>query len=143
MENAVIEHEGRASLKKKTFKALKNKCWKLFSEYLRRSYADASGFSNCFTCHTRAEWKSLQCGHAIGGRHNAVLFDLSICRPQCARCNIFQRGNYPIFTTKLIQENGLSWWLQKLEDSKKIVKYTRSDIEEKISYLTERLSELR
>lgn len=77
-------------------------------------------------------WKESQAGHAIGGRHSAVLFDPDICRNQCVRCNVFLRGNYPVFTTKLIEEKGMEWWKAKLEGARQIVKYTRADIEEMI-----------
>lgn len=70
----------------------------------------------------------MQAGHAIGGRHNAVLFDLDLIRVQCVQCNVFLHGNYHIFTTKLIRENGLEWWEQKLANSRRIVKLTRLDL---------------
>lgn len=82
----------------------------------------------------------MQAGHAIGGRHNAVLFDEEIIKPQCVRCNIFLRGNYQVFITKLIQEHGLEWWEKKLEGSRQIVKMTRGDLEQLIESYRERLS---
>ena len=78
----------------------------------------------------------------MGGRHNAVLFDASICRPQCVRCNVFLRGNYPIFTARLIRENGLSWFEQKLSDARQVVKYTRSDLEDLIEDFKKKIAEL-
>lgn len=113
----------------KSLRTLKAKAWKLFSEYIRTRDADEGGTERCYTCGALAHWKELQCGHAIGGRHSAVLFDPDICRPQCVRCNVFLRGNYPIFTTKLIKENGISWFEDKIQGARQIVKYTRSDIE--------------
>lgn len=87
-------------------------------------------------------WKESQAGHAIGGRHNAVLLDPEIVRPQCVRCNVFMRGNYPIFTAKLIRENGLEWFERKLEAARKIVKYTRTDYEELIQTYKTKLEAL-
>ena len=125
-------------MKKPSIKSLKNKAWKLLSEYIRRKDADEGGTTNCYTCDLPIHWKyEAQAGHAIGGRHNAVLFDVEILRPQCVACNVFRRGNYPIFTTKLIKENGMEWWEKKLEDSRQLVKLTRDDYEEIIeSYKT-------
>ena len=118
-------------LKKPSLKRLKNKAWKLVSEYIRRKDADEGGTTRCFTCEKAIHWKyEAQAGHAIGGRHNAVLLDVDILRPQCVACNVFKRGNYPIFTTKLIKENGMEWWEQKLEQSSQVVKLTRDDYEE-------------
>jgi hypothetical protein len=48
---------------------------------------------------------------------NAVLFDEEIVKPQCVACNIFLRGNYTIFTTKLIKQHGMQWWENKLINS--------------------------
>lgn len=128
--------------KKPTLKSLKNKCWALFSEYVRRKNADINGTERCYTCGALAHWKELQAGHAIGGRHNAVLLDESICRPQCQRCNIFLRGNYPIFTSKLIRENGLEWFESKLINARAVVKISRADYQERIEELKQKLAQL-
>lgn len=87
-------------------------------------------------------WRDSQAGHAIGGRTNSVLLDVSIIRVQCVSCNVFLRGNYPIFTTKLIKENGLDWWEAKLANARQIVKYTRADLEEMIESLKQKLQDL-
>lgn len=128
--------------KKKSLRSLKAKCWSLFSEYVRRKHANHNGIAECYTSGERAHWKTLQCGHAIGGRHNAVLFDEDICRPQTVAENVFRRGNYPVFTTRLIEENGMDWWKAKLENSRRVVKYTRSDLEALIDRYKEKLKEL-
>jgi hypothetical protein len=118
--------------KLKTISSLKKEAWKLCSIYIRKKSMDRFGFCRCYTCNGIHSWTDIQAGHGIGGRSNAVLFDEEIIKPQCVSCNIFHRGNYTIFTTRLIKEHSLEWWEKKLEDSKKIVKYTRSDIEELI-----------
>lgn len=114
----------------------------MFSEYIRRRGADGGGNVRCYTCQALLYWKEAHAGHAIGGRHMAVLFDADICRPQCYRCNVPMRGNYPIFTTKLIKDNGMAWWEQKLEESRRIVKYTRTDLENLIQAYKEKLASL-
>ena len=128
--------------RKSTIKGLKNKAWKLFSEYVRRKHADEGGTASCYTCGQLAYWKDLQCGHAIPGRHGAVLFDEEICRPQCPRDNVFLGGRYEIFTTRLIKENGMAWWEAKLDGAKRVVKYTRSDLEALIESYKQKLREL-
>ena len=128
--------------KKPNLRGLKAKAWKVFSEYIRRRYADAGGTAECFTCGALAYWKDLQCGHAIGGRHNAVLLDEEICRPQCCRCNIFMRGNYPVFTTKLIRRHGVAWFEGKLQQARQIVKWARSDLEGLIEQYKAKLAAL-
>lgn len=58
-----------------------------------------------------------------------VLLDPDICRPQCVSCNVFKRGNYPIFTSKLIREHGLEWFEEKLAGSRMTLKFNRYDFE--------------
>jgi len=87
--------------------------------------------------------KEAQAGHAIGGRTNQVLFDEEIIRPQCKRCNIFLQGNYPQFTTNLIKEKGLKWWEKKLEDSKKVKKFTKEELKNLCEYYENKLKELK
>lgn len=128
--------------KKPTLKGLKAKAWKLFSEWVRRKDADEGGSERCFTCGVPKHWKELQCGHAIPGRHNAVLLDEEICRPQCPRCNVWMGGNYPIFTTKLIKEKGMDWWENKLSGARAIVKLTRGDYEGLIEMYKKKLEAL-
>lgn len=130
-------------VKKPTLKSLKNKAWKLFSEWIRRRDADVGGTTRCYTCERPLHWKyDAQAGHAIGGRHHAVLFDEEIVRPQCYRCNGPLRGNYPIFTTKLIKENGMDWWEKKLQGARQIVKLSRSDFEALIQTYKQKLEAL-
>jgi len=116
-------------IKTASYKTLKARAWDLFSVYVRRKYADENGYVTCYTSGVRDHWKTMQCGHAIPGRGNAVLFDEEICRPQTVSENVFKRGNYTIFTTKLIKERGMDWWEAKLAGSNKPVKFTRSDLQ--------------
>lgn len=127
--------------KKQTTAKLKKIAWQLLSKIVRLTYAD-NGYVNCFTCSSGGLVNEMQAGHAIGGRHNAVLLDEEILRPQCVGCNIFKRGNYQVFITKLIEENGFEWWQQKLENSRKLVYFTRGELEVTIERYRERLADL-
>src|SRR3990167_5456841 len=105
--------------KPKTTAQLRKLAWNAFSKWYRKSQADALGRVWCYTCGTWSHWKQIQSGHAIPGRHAAVLFDEEIIRPQCPRCNgnWGLRGNYQVFVPKLIREHGndgLEWWDEKL-----------------------------
>lgn len=128
--------------KKQTMSSLKKKAWSLLSECIRREAADRNDMGRCYTCGTVEHWKKLQAGHAIGGRHNAVLLDESIIKLQCVSCNVFRRGNYPVFTLKLINEHSAEWFEKKLSNSHKIVKWTPHDIREKIAEYELRLKQL-
>jgi hypothetical protein len=130
-------------MKKPTIKALKNRAWKLVSEYVRRREADEGGYVGCYTCNAPIHWKyEAQAGHSIPGRHNAVLLDADICRPQCRRCNVFMGGRYEIFVAKLIREKGLEWFEEKLAGARQAVKLDRGSLETIIETYKAKLEEL-
>ena len=128
--------------KNKSLRALKAKCWRLFSEWIRRKDADEGGTVECFTSGKLMHWKDAHAGHGIPGRHNAVLFDPDIVKPQSPVDNIWKGGQYHIFATKLIKAHGMEWWDQKLIDSRKVVKYTAADLEVLIEELKAKLNDL-
>lgn len=130
-------------VKPKTIRYLRKLAWNLLSQIIRLENSDHAGNVACYTCNAQCYWREIQSGHAIGGRHNAVLLDETIIRPQCVRCNVFMRGNYPVFTAKLIRERGLDWWELKLEESRSLKLYTRTDLETKIQGYRERLNKLK
>jgi len=121
--------KNQSKKKEKSLSYFKKKAWEAFSIFIRQRGADIHGFNYCYTCGGIDKWDKLQAGHAIQGRNNAVLLDESICRPQCVSCNIFRHGMQHIFCTKLIVENGMDWWAQKLAESKQIKKVSRLDYE--------------
>ena len=121
-----------------TIPKLKAKVWKVFSLYIRQKYAKR-GMVRCYTCPVVKPIKEMQCGHGLGGRGNSILFDASICRPQCVSCNIFRGGNYDIFHDKLIKENGVEWFQKKVKQKQETKQFTRSELEEKYQYYNSRL----
>lgn len=131
-------------MKRKSIPQLKKKAWELLSQIIRRSHADEGGTVECYTCGRLMNWEKdgAQAGHAIPGRTGAVLLDESVIRVQCTSCNIFHRGQYHIFATKLIEEKGLDWWKCKLVESKKIRKWSRVELEETIEKYKEKLKGL-
>jgi len=79
-------------------------------------------------------WKQAQCGHFVGGRHSAVLFNEECVRVQCVRCNVMLRGNYQIFTLRMIDEVGKKKVEELLDLRWETVKFTRADLEALILY---------
>lgn len=138
-----------AKRKPKTTSKLRKEAWKQFSLWYRQSEADGNGNVTCYTCGASHHWKEIHAGHAIPGRHNAVLFDQDIIRPQCYACNVGKRGNYQVFVPKLIWEHGesfgdaMAWWDGKLAASRLTVKFTRQDLLDKIEDYRGRLETLR
>lgn len=127
--------------RKPSLASLKVKAWNVLSRHVRQSAANSHGVVECYTCGANDDWKWMQAGHAIPGRHGAVLFDLEIIRPQCYRCNVPMRGMHHVFAHKLMNEyevyhpglSGIAWWDQKLFKARKEKKWDRSDLEELIA----------
>lgn len=105
----------------------KQKAWKAFSLWVRLSNSDTEGFVFCYTCGQKKHYKVMNAGHGIGGRNNAVLFDERIVKPQCVGCNIWGRGQYQIFTRKLIDELGLETYDEIVKHSSDTVQYKVND----------------
>lgn len=129
--------------KQKTLRQLKDACWKVFSEYIRRSHADEGGTVECYTCGNLMYWKEAHAGHFVSGRTNAVLFDERIVKPQCPRCNIFLGGNYAAYTLRMLDSVGRTQVDELLALKHQTVKFTRSDLEEKIAYYKAKLEAMR
>jgi hypothetical protein len=125
-----------------SLKTTKRKCWKVFSQWIRLKDSDEGGTASCYTCGTLAHYKDLHAGHAIPGRHNAVLFDEDIVKPQCPICNVWKGGMYHVFATKLIKEHGMEWWDAKLAGSKEVVKWTAADLEEKLQFYNRKVADI-
>jgi hypothetical protein len=118
--------------KQKSLRRLKEILWGIFSEYIRKRGADEGGTNTCITCGKLSHWSELHAGHFVGGRTNAVLFDERIVHPQCPVCNVWRGGNYAIYTLKMIDLYGREQVEEFLALKHKIVKFTRTDLEEMI-----------
>ena len=59
-------------------------------------------------------------------------------------CNskLAKGGNYAVFITRLIKENGLEWWQKKEASSRGTIHYTRSDLEDLIAAYKAKLEAL-
>src|ERR1035437_9444308 len=133
-------------MKKVTLSSAKKKAWKQFSLWIRlSSYAKNGGLDEqiqCFTCDKWYPIKNMSAGHGIGGRNNAVLFDERIVKPQCVGCNIWGRGQYQVFTRKLIAELGLDVYDEIVKHSSDVVKYRIADYQSIEEFYKLKLAEL-
>lgn len=138
-------------MKKKIIKSIKKvlslsqakaRAWKQFSLWVRMSNADEDGNVICYTCDKVVFWQKAHAGHGIGGRNNAILFEERIVKPQEAGCNVFGRGQYQIFTRKLIDELGLAEYDSIVSQARVPKKYTVQDYLEIESDYKERIKSL-
>ena len=123
-------------------KILKDKAWKLFSEYIRRRDANDDGDVECITCHAIKPWKSMQAGHFIDGRTNSILFEEDGCHAQCYSCNMFKAGN-KVEYFRYMQKRYGDVRIDELRVLRsQTLKFTESDLEEKIEYLKAKIAEM-
>lgn len=140
MKNEINLLKPKIKTKKTNYK---KKAWDAFSLYIRLKGRDSNGVVYCYTCGKPKTVKTIQAGHGIGGRSNAVLFDERVVRPQCVGCNVFGGGQYRIFTHKLINELGLDVYNKVSEDSMvslPLKEYQFKEIYEKYKQKCEELS---
>lgn len=137
------ERKKRKKIKerKESYKTLKTKAWKIFSEFIRRR-GSSNGMNFCVTCGVMKNWKELQAGHFLDGRHNAVLFNPLIVWPQCLRCNIFLKGNKVKYTLFMQNKFGQNKVEELLSESHRIVKLGKSDLKDIINRYTDDLNKM-
>lgn len=87
--------------KEKTISQLKKLADKVFSEFIRQRDE-----GKCYTCGTVMEWKRMQCGHYIPRNCLELRYSEVNCHCQCAGCNIFRKGNYTIYSIRLMEQYG-------------------------------------
>ena len=135
----------KSPLKCKKISTLKNKCWKLCSEHIRRKYADKNGLVQCITCGKISHWKSMQASHLVAGRGNSILFDERGIYPACMRCNVFKGGNILMYMKFLENKLGVEKAVELRDElimkSRIPLKRTVEDYEKLIIYFTQKLQE--
>jgi hypothetical protein len=109
----------------------------IYSQYIRLSEPNV-----CVTCGEQKHWKELQNGHFYSrGRYATRWEDLN-CHPQCARCNVFLKGNYINYTRYMIDRFGREAVDQLEVKSKSTIKISTPELEEKIEYYKKKVKEL-
>lgn len=116
-----------------TISGLKKDCWDLFSRFIRtRDCQKTTGtfwHGTCVTCDKDYPIGKLQAGHFIQGRSNAVLFDEEHVHGQCQGCNMFKGGMPLEYMDFMVQTFGLERVQAMRDESKRVVHFTREDLE--------------
>lgn len=128
-------------VKKTTLGKEKAKAWKSFSLWVRNRNA-VEGMNECYTCGKIYSVKELQAGHFIEGRTNSILFHEDIVEPQCAKCNIWDKGNLTVYTFKKIKELGEDRVNELIQLKHQTRKYTIADYIEINAKYTKLLDQL-
>jgi hypothetical protein len=119
----------------KTISKLKKELDKWFSLFIRLRDATSEGMVQCFTCHKVSHYKSgMQNGHFQSRKHLATRWDEENCQVQCVGCNMFKGGEQYKFSVALDSKYG-EGKAEELEFlARTIMKVSRIDYEDKISY---------
>ena len=124
--------------KKPTRSKLVKKLDTVFSQYIRLSNADNNGYCNCVTCNKAFHWKQIQAGHFMSRKHYSIRWDERNVLPQCLACNVYRAGEQYKYSLFLGSELANELYLQ----SKEIVKFTNSELEDMINDYSERLKKI-
>ena len=128
----------------KTISKLKKELDKWFSLFIRLRDATDEGLVQCFTCHKVSHYKSgMQNGHFQSRKHLATRWDEENCQVQCVGCNMFKAGEQYKFSIALDGKYG-EGKAEELELlARTIMKVSRIDYEDKISYYGTLVEKLR
>ena len=120
---------------------LKEKLDKVFSLYIRLRDSDENGFCTCYTCGKVAHYKEMQNGHFWSRTHLSTRFNEDNCKVQCVGCNIFKKGNYIVYTKRLLKELGEEKFdeLERLKNS--TVKISKAEYEQMIEHYNQKIKE--
>ena len=128
----------------KTISKLKKELDKWFSLFIRLRDATDEGLVQCFTCGKVSHYKSgMQNGHFQSRRHHSTRWNEMNCQVQCVKCNMYEQGEQFRFGIALEGKygEGTSEELEFL--ARTIMKVSRIDYEEKISYYKEAVDKLK
>lgn len=125
--------------KKPTRKSLIEKLDKVFSVYIRTRYA-VDEIAECYTCGKKEHWKKQHAGHFASRRHYSTRWNEYNVQVQCPSCNIWQQGMQFEFGKQLCLQYGDNFADELMIESKKIIKFTDTEIQDMITYYSNLIS---
>tara|TARA_R110002051_G_scaffold49606_1_gene96718 strand:+ start:1165 stop:1572 length:408 start_codon:yes stop_codon:yes gene_type:complete len=128
----------------KTISQLKKHLDNIFSLYIRLRDATPEGLIQCFTCGRISHYKSgMQNGHFQSRRHHSTRWSETNCQVQCVKCNMYEQGEQFRFGLALDSKYG-EGSAEELEFlARTIMKVSRIEYEEKISYYKDLVDKLK
>lgn len=114
----------------------------IFSQWLRLSNADDSGFCSCFICGESLPYSEMQAGHFIKRGNSLLRFDERNVKVNCRTCNELKDGNLVEYAAKLEEERaGITEIL--FEEANLVYKFTRYELKQMIADYSDRLLKLK
>ena len=128
---------------KKTISKLKKELDKWFSLFIRLRDATDEGLVQCFTSGRVYHYKNIHAGHFMSRKHLSTRWCDTNVQPQSAADNLFGQGEQYKFSVALDSKYG-DGTSEELElKARTIMKVSRIDYEEKISYYKEAVDKLK
>ena len=128
-------------------KGAKKLAWKTFSLFVRtRDALRTTGTTDtcrCYTCGAVYPISEIDAGHAIPGRHEAILLDEELVYGQCRKCNRLNGGEQQAFRILLTQIHGEEWWEEKQALKHTIMQRTDSEYREIAKTYRAKIKELK
>ena len=119
----------------KTISKLKKELDKWFSLYIRLRESTPEGIVSCCTCGKLGHYKvGMQNGHFQSRRHHSTRWNEKNCSVQCIACNCFSQGEQYKMSIYIDNKYGKGTAESLEMEARKIVKMSRIDYEEKITY---------
>lgn len=117
----------------------------VFSEFIRLRDSKPYGFKafKCISCGRVLPFTMADCGHFVKRSNMATRWDEENCHAQCIDCNRFRDGNYDAFNRSLVIRLGQDKVEELIRRGHQTVKFSKSEIDEKIRYYKEQIKELR
>lgn len=125
-------------MRKASRKTLVAKLDAIFSEYIRRRYAE-DDIAICVTCGKTDHYKSLQAGHFISRKQYATRWDEDNVQVQCVACNVYRYGEQYKFGLYLGAEKSQ----ELLQKSRQTVKFLDYELQEMIELYKHKVAELK
>ena len=130
-------------MKQVKLSTLKARLWRLVSEYVRRKDANRDGLVECVTCGKWYHWRSAHAGHFVPKKKgSAVYFDLRDIHPQCANCNVWQRGNLHAYYDYMLDTYGQDVIDELKQLGRTSLKITRDEYADRIKAMRELIQAL-
>lgn len=115
---------------------------KVFSQFIRLTYAFDNGFIECFTCSRQFRYNVMQNGHYVRRGHMALRFDIKNCFPQCYECNVTKDGNEEEYRKRLLSTFGRVHVAYLDEAKHEVKQWEEYELDMLIGYYRKRVREL-
>ena len=130
----------------KTLSSAKREAWAVFSRYIRlRDCLETTGspdWGECITCDNQFEFKNLDAGHFIPGRHNGNLFSERGVHAQCRSCNRFGNGRQLEYRRQIIKLYGEGADEELEKEAGETKRYTVADLEAIKTHYQDKIKQL-